>query len=807
MDKEREERIKKICAAVNSGQFGGTNKDALQYFGGGVDRRVRRFSSGHPSVDDALGGGWPIGRVIEVYGPESGGKCVPADTYVWGADGLMTVKEVYRHNGFVASCKSATVAHGYSLLGEDGEFEKTTDFWWNNRKPVRKVRTKRGLELGGTKRHPIRVLDGLGFVRWKHVADVQVGDVVLVSKGMNADPAGSLTHDEAAYLAFVIAEGHVPTNLQRIGFTNSDKALLAEYDRLTTGLFGCVGKKYPGKNECVEVHLGGKKRTEKFVRKYGVEAGTSERKRVPLCVRMASLEVQKTFMRVFFLCEGSVDDSNSRSRIEVSSKSRELLSQFQLMSLNVGAFGSLAPKPVNGEMYWRLTFDGAEAQCWMDEIRPSTLMPRKSLDFVCSDPSDRGIPGTSWMADVVLHDCANSDRYLHDVLYDCAAGKAEFSAYRRRRLFEVEGDYEFGIGAMVVLAYLREWEARGYDFDVVSEVEDIGAVPTFDFTKPNHAFWSNGLVSHNTTACLHAVAEHQKAFPDEDIAFIDVEHSLDQEYAQALGVQLEPLMICQPESGEQAVNVLRQLIALGVKMIVVDSVAALTTINEMGGDIGDDHMAERARLMNRTLRMITADAGKRGCTVFFTNQIYEKIGVAYGEKTTTPGGRALKFYASVRAEIKRIGSEKESAADDADVVGAKTKFTVKKNKTAPPFRVAIITLTFGVGFDKVIGVLDAAVDAKVVQKRGSWFSFGDEQLMQGRANTVAYLRDDEEMFTRISTALDEYRAANPKGKPKGKAAPAKDSAEPAEKPDFKRPKGNVTRSPVKDKADVRVSDV
>ena len=235
-----------------------------------------------------------------------------------------------------------------------------------------------------------------------------------------------------------------------------------------------------------------------------------------------------------------------------------------------------------------------------------------------------------------------------------------------------------------------------------------------------------------TTACLHAVAEHQMAFPDEDIAFIDVEHSLDQEYAEALGVDLEPLMICQPESGEQAVNVLRQLIALGVKLIVVDSVAALTTTNEMGGDIGDDHMAERARLMNRTLRMITADAGKRGCTVFFTNQIYEKIGVTYGEKTTTPGGRALKFYASVRAEIRRIGSEKESAADDADVVGAKTKFTVKKNKTAPPFRVATITLTFGVGFDRVIGVLDAAVDAKVVQKRGSWFSFGDEQI--GRAS-------------------------------------------------------------------------
>lgn len=263
-----------------------------------------------------------------------------------------------------------------------------------------------------------------------------------------------------------------------------------------------------------------------------------------------------------------------------------------------------------------------------------------------------------------------------------------------------------------------------------------------------------------TTIILHAIAEHQKAFPDEDCALIDLEYTFDENYAKAIGVNVKFLIVHQPDSGEQALNVLKLLMQNGVKMIGFDSVAALTTRAELDGDIGDIHMAQQARLMSGALRQLAAEGGRNDVTVFFANQIRDKIGITWGEKTTTPAGRALRHYASIRVNIISIGKNVEKIGTESIVVSSKVKVDVKKNKTAAPFKTAEFCISFGYGIDAIAGLLDMAITKKVITKKGSWFSLSTTQeiLGQGRFNLLERLRVDQEFVKTIKQHLSEIEA-------------------------------------------------
>lgn len=277
-----------------------------------------------------------------------------------------------------------------------------------------------------------------------------------------------------------------------------------------------------------------------------------------------------------------------------------------------------------------------------------------------------------------------------------------------------------------------------------------------------------------TTLTYHATAEHQKAFEGEDVGLIDSEYAFDEIYAKAIGVDTKYLIVHQPDSGKQAINIINMLLERNVKLLIVDSVAALCPEEEMGEELGEATMGAQARMMSQALRRLNMEASKRGSTIIWTNQIREKIGVMYGEKTTTSAGRALPFYASVRVDVRRIGNIKEGEV----IVSAKTKASVKKNKTAPPFRTAEFAITFGIGVDRVGAVLDNAIGLKVVTKRGSWLSFGDEQLGQGRPGAMNMLRGCPEMVDKIDAKCSELFAAGAKIVP-----------EPEEsKPGIKKPK-------------------
>ncbi|MBD9525909.1 MULTISPECIES: recombinase RecA [Paracoccus] len=258
--------------------------------------------------------------------------------------------------------------------------------------------------------------------------------------------------------------------------------------------------------------------------------------------------------------------------------------------------------------------------------------------------------------------------------------------------------------------------------------------------------------SGKTTLTLHVVAEEQKK--GGVCAFVDAEHALDPQYAKKLGVNLDELLISQPDTGEQALEIVDTLVRSGaVSLVVVDSVAALTPKSEIEGDMGDMQMGSQARLMSQAMRKLTGSIGRSNCMVIFINQIRMKIGVMFGNPETTTGGNALKFYASVRLDIRRTGSIK----DRDEVVGNSTKVKVVKNKVAPPFRQVEFDIMFGEGISKVGELIDLGIKAGVVEKSGSWYSYGDERIGQGRENAKQFLRDNPEIAYAIE---DKIRASH-----------------------------------------------
>ncbi|MFN8094791.1 MAG: recombinase RecA [Vicinamibacteria bacterium] len=254
--------------------------------------------------------------------------------------------------------------------------------------------------------------------------------------------------------------------------------------------------------------------------------------------------------------------------------------------------------------------------------------------------------------------------------------------------------------------------------------------------------------SGKTTLALHVISEAQRR--GGMAAFVDAEHALDAVYAQKLGVDIDNLLVSQPDSGEQALEIAEVLIRSGaVDVLVVDSVAALVPRSELEGEMGEAQMGLQARLMSQALRKLTAIVAKSGTCLIFINQLREKIGVMFGNPETTTGGRALKFYASVRLDIRRIASLKEAEA----VIGSRAKVKVVKNKVAPPFREAEFDILYGEGISKEGDLLDLAVDHRIIEKSGAWYAFGGERMGQGRENARQFLKDNKDVRNEVENRL------------------------------------------------------
>lgn len=262
--------------------------------------------------------------------------------------------------------------------------------------------------------------------------------------------------------------------------------------------------------------------------------------------------------------------------------------------------------------------------------------------------------------------------------------------------------------------------------------------------------------SGKTTIALHIVAQAQKM--GGTAAFIDAEHALDPVYAEHLGVQIEDLYVSQPDTGEQALDIAEALARSGaIDVIVIDSVAALVPKAELEGDMGDSHVGLQARLMSQALRKLTGCVAKTNTVVIFINQLREKVGVMFGNPETTTGGKALKFYASIRMDVRRI----ETLKAGNDAVGSRTRVKIVKNKVAPPFRVAEFDMLYGEGISKEGSILDMAIDRRIIIKSGSWFSYGEMRMAQGRENARLFLKDNpevcQEIENKIKAQIEEQR--------------------------------------------------
>ena len=302
--------------------------------------------------------------------------------------------------------------------------------------------------------------------------------------------------------------------------------------------------------------------------------------------------------------------------------------------------------------------------------------------------------------------------------------------------------------------------------------------------------------SGKTTLALHCIAEAQKL--GGDAAFVDAEHALDPVYAANLGVDVDSLIVSQPDFGEQALEITEQLVSSGaVDIVVVDSVAALVPKSEIEGDMGDSHVGQHARLMSQALRILAGTINKTNCIVIFINQLREKIGVMYGNPDVTTGGRALKFYSSMRIDVRKIEQLKGAGSE---FIGSRTRAKIVKNKVAPPFKSAEFDIMYGEGISKVGEILDMAVQYDIVHKGGSWFSYGDRRLGQGRDNVKEIIKNEPELAAELEQKIKDKIAEDIEKAKEERVAKA-NASKPAPKPEKK-----ITREEALAKINIMVED-
>jgi len=751
-------------------------KGTIMKMGDSPIDEVETFSTGSIRIDSVLGiGGIPRGRVVELFGPEMGGKCFPSRVRVSTPRGLLTIEEIFAANGMKASCTSRTTESVFPIHNRYGEVEDTTHFTHNYKRPIFTVKTRAGGELPATANNPHLVMSKNGFWVWRRASELKPGDFLCASRKVVKD-GNELVHEdsESAYFAGVaIADGGFGKN--RLGVTNDDPCIKSAIETSGPQIFGVEPRTYLNNdNDSIQYHFNTKSGVAAFYKHWGWCRCTSPSKVVGARVRRLDHASLVSFIQGYFDCECSVEAF--KQCIEVISASRELLSDVKLLlQLRFGIMSSLRSKTVSNypdNNYWRLSVTGSDARRFISEIGSRSKYRVSQHQELLGQCNDGGSPNLDSIPNIGLllrdlYDSCDTTRAHHDLIFSYM-GDSPKACVTRSRLDKIIDAFS-DRGNQIIVDRLREIRSRDYYYDRVEEVVVSAPEPPFDFAMKETASLNvNGFISHNTTLALQIIAKAQEA--GLNTAFIDAEHALDTKYARKLGVDVDGLLMSQPDYGEQALTIADVLIRTGAAdLIVVDSVAALVPRAELDGEMGDQLPGLQARMMSQALRKLTAVTGKANVTVIFINQLRSKImqgGMVKGATNTTTGGNALKFYASVRIETRIIGQVKKGSGDNAERIGSKLRVKIVKNKLAPPFQETDVDVVFGYGIDPVSEVLDLAIEHGEVIQSGSWFSCGGERIGQGRANAVAFLRNDVEYYENLrSTVIDVMSVDDDDGSP------------------------------------------
>ncbi|MGH8893642.1 MAG: LAGLIDADG family homing endonuclease [Actinomycetes bacterium] len=630
---DRDKALETALAQIDR-QFG---KGSVMRLGDDIRAPIEVIPTGSIALDVALGiGGLPRGRVVEIYGPESSGKCLTADTFVWTDRGLESIAELFERAGQKASCTSRVtdVANqAIRMVNERGALEQVAALTHNNRRPVLKIRTRSGRVVTVTHNHPLRVMNERGFVVWRKAGELKTGDFLVSGLFGAVEAAGGdgLSEDEAVLLGYLVAEGTLGQR-NAIRFTNWDPEVAGEYTALIESLFGVTVTHYDGKEHCV---FNTKLRAQ-FAERYGLEYVNAAGKTVPHCVRTAGHKAQRAFLSALFEGDGWIDPT---STVGLGSASERLVREVQLLlyGLGIPATVSSTFNKTYQRDYWTVTINPAVTHRFLQEVGFRSERRRqqvaKNFKPTRRDPQFENIPHVSGLLKDLRDDCGGSrefDRIAGDLF------RVDLNlACSRQRLMKIVDWFDQRAGRLssscqAMVEHLRWLATAPYTYERVESIADGGVQPTFDVVLPEtHSFLANGVLSHNTTVALHAIANAQKA--GGIAAFIDAEHALDPEYAGKLGVDTDALLVSQPDTGEQALEIADMLIRSGaLDIIVIDSVAALVPRAEIEGEMGDSHVGLQARLMSQALRKLTGALSSSKTTAVFINQLREKIGVMFG---------------------------------------------------------------------------------------------------------------------------------------------------------------------------------
>jgi len=697
--------------------------------------------SGSISLDVALGGGYPRGRIVEIFGPEASGKCLTKDTYIRTNTGIQTIEELFTENDLAASCTTRVTEKSVTLLNRVGLPERTVKFTNNGLREVSRVDLADGSSITSTHNHPHLTMSPTGNWVWKRTSEISEGDVLLK---LRETPQHTEFVSSAYALGCVVADSCLSTD-SRVSFTNNDPVVTNVVLTEMQNTFGFAAPKvYPRtQNNTVEYHFNSTEGSVRFREETGLVMGVASSKFIPPKIRndLASL---RSFLMGYVDCESHID--TERTTIEVCSASKKLLSEVQIALLCFGVHSTVFPKPVAkypNSSYWRLNISGPSYAAYNTYIGfKSDIRKNEYQVKPCVKSTIDLIPNlTSLLTD--LYGMSETSRMHDGLVGDYTRGGHSPTYAKLKEILSL--DWQEG----PVLARLREIAEQHYVYVAVVGVSPAGEEPTFDFEmSETHSFIANGVVTHNTTLTLHAIAEIQKL--GGAAAFVDAEHALSPSYARQLGVDMDKLVLSQPDSAEQALTVMEELISSGgFDIVVLDSVAALVPQAELDADMGTAQMGLQARLMSQALRKLTAIADKTNTLIFFINQLRMKIGVMFGSPETTTGGNALKFYASQRLDIRK----KEAIKEGDRVVGNLTHVKIIKNKIAPPFREVDFEIYYGKGVSKSNDIATLSVYYNLVEKAGAWYSYQGELIAQGHKKLCAYLEEHPDLMESLEMEI------------------------------------------------------
>ena len=748
-------------------------------------------------------GGWPCGRVVELYGPESIGKCLTSDTYILTQKGYLTIEEIFKDNNLETHITNKEKRVQYPLVNRYSQIENTTHFLWSGRKDIKKVTTYSGSEIKGSHKHPLLVMSQSGNWVWKKLQEIVPGDYLVLNRNSSHFGSNQLSLRASYLLGILIADSCFSKN--EISIDNNDPDVIEAIRTNGEELFGTSFLECPAIP--LSFYITQSKKVQAFYKKYGLTSGVAKTKYFSTFIRSLNKHSLREVVKGFIDCEGWFDLAGGK--IEVSSASEQLIKQLKLILQQFGIMSLLHPVHVNeypNNKYWALNISGVSFYKYLREIGTNSKVREeevKGWDRIKQVQTN--VDSIPYINNIIrdLYDSTLDTSIVHNnVTYDCMQNHCNVTYERLRQILDLKWEDCY------LFERLKELYESNYYYDKVISVEDVKKTPTFDFcTETTHSFIANGIVSHNSSLCFAGMAKAQQ------MGGIAIYHDVEQAGAitmmKANGIDMDRLVVSRLTSIEEIFAALEKNLNTIIKtprfhakpvFICIDSLAQMTTDSEIeaGYENNMNIALQKAKQIGKALRKIVPYLNQANAVLVFINQLRDDPGGNIYAGPLTPGGRALKFGASIRLEMRGRTAVKEmdvqiKAQYEADLedwvnateqwrtngkLGAKPEKPKKpggtgveiilgydvtlyteKNKVAAPKRTAEFRLMFGQGIIEEIAWFDWAKKLKIIENvsvsKGLWRFVKHPELGEFKEVEWTNLLADCELHDEVNSTIQK----------------------------------------------------